>query len=182
MSELTWTPTTVALDDLQPWERNPKRLSKAQAKRLEDSTGKLGRAGVLLVGPPDADGKRPLYDGHQRAGIWQALYGKGERVQALESDRLLTDEERRATSLLTVTAAGSFDWDALASWDVGELVTWGFDTELLGQWNDDAANLALMIEAENPPDFLPTDGSEQPRLDRKAPVTCPHCGMEFIPE
>lgn len=148
MSELTWTPTRVRLADLAPWERNPKRMSKAQAARLEASTGKLGRAGVLLVGPPDADGKRPLYDGHQRAKVWGALYGPATEVVALESDRILTDEERRATSLLTVTAAASFDWDALASWDVGELVTWGLDTDLLAQWNDDAANLREMIEAE----------------------------------
>ena len=148
MSELTWTPTRVRLADLAPWERNPKRMSKAQAARLEASTGKLGRAGVLLVGPPDADGKRPLYDGHQRAKVWGALYGPATEVVALEADRTLTDEERRATSLLTVTAAASFDWDALASWDVGELVTWGLDTDLLAQWNDDAANLREMLSAE----------------------------------
>jgi DNA modification methylase len=137
-------------------------MSKAQAARLEASTGKLGRAGVLLVGPPDADGKRPLYDGHQRAKVWGALYGAATEVTALEADRTLTDEERRATSLLTVTAAASFDWDALASWDVGELVTWGLDTDLLAQWNDDAANLREMIEAEQPEP--PEDPG--PQLDR----------------
>ena len=162
LNELTWTPTRVRLADLAPWERNPKRMSKAQAARLEASTGKLGRAGVLLVGPPDADGKRPLYDGHQRAKVWSALYGAATEVTALEADRALTDEERRATSLLTVTAAASFDWDALASWDVGELVTWGLDTDLLAQWNDDAANLALMIEAEQ--EEPPADPG--PQLDR----------------
>lgn len=148
MSELTWTPTRVKLGDLQPWERNPKRMSRAQATRLEASTGKLGRAGVLLVGPPDADGKRPLYDGHQRAKVWGALYGAATEVVALEADRALTDEERRATSLLTVTAAASFDWDALASWDVGELVSWGLDEATLHEWNDDAANLREFMTAE----------------------------------
>ena len=60
MSELTWTPTRERLADLRPWERNPKRMSKAQAARLEAANGKLGRAGALLVGPPDANGKRQL--------------------------------------------------------------------------------------------------------------------------
>jgi len=32
------------------------------------------------------------------------------------------------------------------------------------------------------PDFAPVDVSEQPRLDQKKPVTCPHCGVEFVPE
>lgn len=32
------------------------------------------------------------------------------------------------------------------------------------------------------PDFQPVGADEQPRLDRKKPVTCPGCGMEFEPE
>ena len=32
------------------------------------------------------------------------------------------------------------------------------------------------------PDFQPVDESEQPRLDQKAPITCPHCGESFVPE
>jgi hypothetical protein len=30
--------------------------------------------------------------------------------------------------------------------------------------------------------FEPVDINEQPRLDQKSPVICPHCGQEFIPE
>jgi hypothetical protein len=30
-------------------------------------------------------------------------------------------------------------------------------------------------------DFQPTDENDQGRLDRKNPVTCPHCGAEFVP-
>ena len=30
-----------------------------------------------------------------------------------------------------------------------------------------------------PPNFLPVDGMEQPRLDMKSKVTCPECGHEF---
>lgn len=29
--------------------------------------------------------------------------------------------------------------------------------------------------------FLPVDIGEQPRLDQKKPIVCPHCGMEFTP-
>ena len=42
--------------------------------------------------------------------------------------------------------------------------------------------LDAMLAGLVAPDFQPVDGSEQPRLDQKAPVTCPHCQMEFIPE
>jgi hypothetical protein len=152
-------------------------MSKAQAARLEASTGKLGRAGVLLVGPQDAAGKRPLYDGHQRAKVWSVLYGSAQEVTALESNRELTDEERRATSLLTVTAAASFDWDALSSWNVGELVSWGLDADLLAQWNDDAANLREMIGAEvEAPEFREYDESV---VDEVEMIECPECGHRF---
>lgn len=32
------------------------------------------------------------------------------------------------------------------------------------------------------PNFEPVGIDQQPRLDQKAPVTCPHCGEEFIPK
>lgn len=32
------------------------------------------------------------------------------------------------------------------------------------------------------PKFDPVSESEQPRLDEKAPITCPHCGQEFTPK
>lgn len=44
-----------------------------------------------------------------------------------------------------------------------ELKEWGFDD--------------LQV-----PDFQPVDVSEQGRLDQKSPITCPHCGAEFIPK
>ena len=43
MTETTWTPTTIALSKLKPWERNPKRISKAHAARLLDLWERLGR-------------------------------------------------------------------------------------------------------------------------------------------
>ena len=36
-----------------------------------------------------------------------------------------------------------------------------------------------VIGFDSIPDFQPTDGSEQPRLDQKKKVTCPECGCEF---
>ena len=65
---------------------------------------------------------------------------------------------------------GEWDFDILANeFELDELLEWGFtkyDLELAG---------ALV------PDFEPVDESEQPRLDQKAPVTCPECGHEFVP-
>jgi len=147
MDELTWTPITVRLSALDFWERNPKRLTKAQAKRLADSTDRLGRAGVLLVGPQDARGRYPLYDGHQRANIWRTLYGADAEVHALQSNRELSEDERLSVSLLTVTAVGSLDFDALAGWDAGVLQDLGLGVDYKHELDDAAANIAAMLEA-----------------------------------
>lgn len=144
---ITWTPVTVRLDALDFWAHNPKRLSKAQAARLEASTDRLGRAGVLLIGPPDAAGRVPLYDGHQRVNVWRTLYGLSLEVHALQSDRPLTEAERLSVSLLTVTATGSLDFDALASWDIDLLQDLGLGAEYKAELDDTAANIAAMLDA-----------------------------------
>lgn len=42
-------------------------------------------------------------------------------------------------------------------------------------------NRAELIDSEiMPPDFQPSSYDEQPRLDQKKPIVCPHCGMEFV--
>lgn len=40
----------------------------------------------------------------------------------------------------------------------------------------------LGLAVEEVPNFSPVGIEEQPRLDQKAPVTCPHCGEEFVPK
>lgn len=35
--------------------------------------------------------------------------------------------------------------------------------------------------AQLDPEFEPVAEDEEPRLDRKEPITCPHCGAEFLP-
>lgn len=181
MSDLEWNPVTVRLGDLAHWAENPVTLSKAQARKILTSTEKLGRMQTLAIGPLNGDGKHPLYDGHQRVNVWGAAFGMELEVNALESNRPLTDEERHAVPVMLRTATGSFDWQALAGWDTAKLDEWGMDADLLASWNVDGVNLKEMIGAEVP-DFQPADESEQGRLDQRSPVKCPECGAEFVPK
>jgi len=176
MSDVTWTPTTIPLRALTPWERNPKRISKTHAARLLDLWERLGQFQTIAIGPSGE-----VYDGHQRLSVLKAAHGKGFEVQALQSSRALSEKEREELTVAAhVGTVGQFDWDALSGWDAGDLQAWGFDGELLAGWQTDIGALRTMIETT--PDFQPVDESEQPRLDQKAPITCPHCGMEFVPE
>jgi len=180
MHELIWTPITVRLSMLDFWERNPKRLTKAQAQRLADSTDRLGRAGVLLVGPQNACGRYPLYDGHQRANIWRTLYGPDVEVHALQSNRELTEDERLSVSLLTVTAVGSLDFDVLAGWNTTILQDLGLGIDYKRELDDTANNIAAMLWAlqaeEEMPDFKEYDESVADNVEM---IECPKCGHRF---
>ena len=176
MSDIVWQPVTVQLSALVPWDRNPKTISKAHAKRLLDLWKRLGQFQTIAIGPAGE-----VYDGHQRLSVLKAAHGPRFEVTALQSDRALTEKEREELTVAAhVGTTGQFNWDELSGWDTSELQTWGFDAELLVSWQSDIAALRTMIDVT--PDFQPVDESEQPRLDQKAPVTCPHCGMEFVPE
>ena len=82
MSELVWAPVRVRIGDLRPWERNPRRIRPAHAKRLLKSWEEFGQAQTIAIGP---DGE--VYDGHQRLSALLAAYGPDYEVLALQASR-----------------------------------------------------------------------------------------------
>ena len=144
MTETTWTATTIALSKLKPWERNPKRISKAHAARLLDLWERLGQFQTIAIGPAGE-----VYDGHQRLSVLKAKHGGGYVVQVLQASRPLTEAEREELTIAAHSGTtGSWDWDALAGWDVGNLTAWGLDEELLKDWNAGATALREMLTAD----------------------------------
>jgi hypothetical protein len=165
LPELTWTPDTARLDSLELWSRNPKRLSKARAERLLKSWRDMGQYQTLAIGPGGE-----CYDGTQRVNTLKAAGYKGDyEVRVLRSNRPLTDTERERVIIeSTVGTVGALDFDALSGWDDEALKKYGLDAEALAEWNDAAANLALMLESEGgapddtytrkiePPEYIPS--------------------------
>lgn len=147
MSDLTWTPVRVRLGQIKPWTHNPRMSTKAQAQRLIKSERELGQPQTLAVSPFD-NGFVDLYDGHQRVAAWNTIKGADFEVWALQSNRPLSDDERRKISILLHTATGSWEWDKLAAWSAADLQEWGFDRETLQAWNNDAMNLRTMLVSE----------------------------------
>ena len=160
MTETTWTATTIALSKLKPWERNPKRISKAHAARLLDLWERLGQFQTIAIGPGGE-----VYDGHQRLSVLKAKHGGGYVVQVLQASRPLTEAEREELTIAAHSGTtGSWDWDALAGWDVGNLTAWGLDEELLSDWNAGATALREMLAAE----AAPTGEDPGPQVDKAA--------------
>ena len=56
--------------------------------------------------------------------------------------------------------------------------------DILDMIKDDDPNLfdAVGLDDLSMEDFEPGDIGDQPKLDEKDPITCPHCKKEFIPQ
>ena len=182
MSDLKWTPITIKLGQIRKWAENPRMSTKAQAHRLIKSERELGQIQTLAVSPFD-DGVVDLYDGHQRVSAWLTVKDPSYEVQALQSNRPLTDDERRKVSVLLHMATGSWDWNALSSWSAADLKEWGMDNDAVSGWNMDALNVReMLLASDETPDFEPVGIDEQGRLDEKKKAVCPDCGCEFTPK
>ena len=157
MSKLDWQNIRVKLGDLKPWSLNPRFSTKAQAERILASFEKFGQVQTVACGP-DLE----VYDGHQRLSALLTIHGADYEIDARQSSRPLSDSERKELVVtLHTSAAGSYDWDALAAWDVQELKGWGMDESTLKAWNNDANNLKELLAAD---ETEPADA--EPQIDR----------------
>ncbi len=144
---LSWTNIQVRLGDLRAWSDNPRLSTKKQAERLLKSFDEFGQVQTIAVSP-DLE----VYDGHQRLSALLTIHGKDYTVDARQSSRALTDEERRKLVIyLHSGAVGSWDWDALSGWNAQEVIGWGMDDAVLKEWKRDVTALGALIEAEKPP-------------------------------
>jgi hypothetical protein len=169
---MNWTNVTVKLGDLQPWEHNPRKLTKRQAERLIASWEKFGQFQTIAIGP-----NNEIYDGHQRLHVLHRVHGDNYTIDARRCDRALSEDERAVITLAANVLYGSWDWDQLAQWDAEAVKDWGMDAETLATWNSDAANLATMLgvaaELPNP------DPQQEPMLESECFIEI-HCSKDDL--
>jgi len=181
MTKPKWTRIEIRLGDIIGWEGNPKFSTKAQAERIIASEDEWGQTLPFLVSPFIDGVKAHNYDGHQRLAAWQTKYGDDFIVKAEQSNRILSEDERKKFVIdHHIAATGSLDWGKLSSWDAPKLIEWGVNEAQKKQWDNDANNAKeLLLANDIIPDFQPVGVEEQGRLDQKKPVICPECGHEF---
>lgn len=181
----------VPLARARRWDDNPKRHDIDALVRSIETHG---------FGDP------PKFD----ATLGALIYGNG-RTEALERMRAAGKEPPRGIGLLeggewavpvifgidaeSRAAAVAFAIDHNNTTLLGG--TLGLE-ELLGIWDEEGlqrvladtpdagALLASLSRADldallRGPDFEPVADADQPRLDEKKSITCPHCGEEFKP-
>jgi len=144
MTEITWTNVTVTLGELVPWDHNPKGITEGNARRLLDYWKKIGQFQTIAIGP-----NNEVYDGHQRLTVLLAAFGPTYEIDARQSSRLLTEQERKELVIAAhAGTTGHWDWKALKEWDAVKLRDWGFDKQLLEQLTKDAAHLSKMLDSQ----------------------------------
>lgn len=162
MTNITWLNGKRIVQDLVPWEKNPRRISDAQLAHLKASIERFNYAAPILV---NADGR--IIAGHMRCRAMLEL-GRGlEEVDVRVASRQLDESEFREIALRDNQNGGEWDWDKLAKEDRDLLVSIGFDeSELLKNLglNESGKQTAeperMDVLAVNPP--------EAPRLRERA--------------
>jgi hypothetical protein len=170
MSTPVWSSVTTTLGALKPWENNPRTMSKKQAARLIKSWDDLGQFQTIAIGP---DGS--VYDGHQRLAALLKVHGPSYQIEARQSNRELSYDERRYIITQANLPVGAWRFQDIAGWP--EAQEWGFDAETLATWNSDAANLATMlgVEAELPN----PDPQQEPMLESECFIEI-HCSKDDL--
>jgi hypothetical protein len=148
MTKPTWKPIRIRLGDLIPWGDNPKYSTKEDAKRLIETEQEFGQFQTFSVSPYLDGSKVNCYDGHQRDSAWRTAYGDDFVVWALQSDRHLTEAERKRFVLRAHNAHGQWSSDILSGWPVDELKDGWFNDSTLKTWKADVNWLDKFLKSE----------------------------------
>ncbi len=131
--KLEWRTERRKVKDLIRYEKNPRTLSEIQLDGLKRSLKKFNVAELPCI---NTDGT--LVAGNQRVLVL-SLLGRGEEeIEVRVPNRPLTEAEFRDYLLTSNRSGGSWDFEKLAAeFDLGELLTAGFDSLDLSNIYDD---------------------------------------------
>jgi ParB-like chromosome segregation protein Spo0J len=118
-SQINWLEKGARLDELRPFEANPRNITETQFNNLLDSLRRFGQFRPLLV-----THDLRIAGGHQRLKAMREMGWDSCRVSV--PDRPITDAEYRELVIRDNVNNGTWDMDELANgWDLEELREWG---------------------------------------------------------
>ncbi len=132
MEKLKWHNEKKKVDDLIPYEKNPRKISPEQIENLKKSLKKFNLAEI-----PAVDIGNKIVAGHQRIMTLQLL-GRGEEIIDVRMpNRKLTEKEFKQYLLISNRVGGEWKWEKLKEFDIKMLMTTGFDdSDLSNIWDD----------------------------------------------
>ncbi|MFH1252753.1 MAG: DNA methyltransferase [Candidatus Uhrbacteria bacterium] len=132
---ISWHNETRRVNDLVPFDKNPRTLSPQQTEALKASLQKFNLAEIPAVTPSGR-----IAAGHQRVKVLQLLGRGEEEIDVRVSNRELTDEEYKEYLLRSNANHGSWDYDLLKEFDADLLLNIGFDDfDLSNIWDSQLA-------------------------------------------
>lgn len=178
---MNWLTVQRKVSDLIPAPINPRQLSEKQFADLKKSLEKFGLAEI-----PAINTDNQILAGHMRLKVMSALGRGDEIIDVRIPERALTRAEADEYLIRSNKNTGSWDMDALSSFEVEELRGWGFDDFDLGLSSfepnvnptfnaDDVTKEEVEKRAK---ELAAQMVSEQNVVD----VTCPSCGHDFTLE
>ena len=112
MEKLFWKNEKRKVDDLIPYERNPRQMTDKQKEDLQRSLQKFN-----LVEIPAINTDNKIIAGHQRLKILQILGRGKEVVDVRVPSRKLTPKEFEEYNLRSNKNLGEWNFDELANFD-----------------------------------------------------------------
>ena len=128
MKKLKWHTEKRKVNDLIPYENNPRIMTEKQKNDLQKSLEKFD-----LVEIPATDLDNKIIAGHQRLKIMQLLDRGEEEIDVRIPNRKLTDDEFREYNLRSNKNIGDWNLDMLANLDEDLLLDVGFEKEELDE-------------------------------------------------
>ncbi len=129
---LVWRTIKRRVNDLLPYEKNPRVISDKQMEDLKESLKKFNLAEIPAI---NLDGK--IVAGHQRIRALQLLNRGEEMIEVRTPNRKLTPSEFKQYLLSSNRIHGDWDWNVLASdFDIDTLLASGFDSDLAQIFDD----------------------------------------------
>ncbi len=134
---MKWTTIQRKINELIPYEHNPRQMTEKQNADLKASLEKFD-----LVEIPAINTDGTILAGHQRLRLMQTLGRGDEFIDVRIPDRELTPKEVQEYNIRSNKNTGEFNFDVLAnSFEVPDLVEWGFIekdlriNDAVGGWN-----------------------------------------------
>ncbi|MBT4516990.1 MAG: DNA modification methylase [Candidatus Komeilibacteria bacterium] len=133
MPKLKWTTEKRKINDLVPFEKNPRIINP---KQLKDLTKSLKKFNLVEIPAIDADNK--ILAGHQRLKVLQLLGRGDEMIDCRIPNRKLTKKESEQYLISSNALGGDWDFEKLKSFDLDLLTDIGFDQiELAKIWDNE---------------------------------------------
>jgi len=125
--KLAWHTEKRKINDLIPFERNPRLMTKKEARDLEESLEKFNLVEIPAINTDDM-----IIAGHQRLKLLQLKGRGGEEIDVRVPNRKLTKAELKEYNVRSNKNRAGWDWDMLANdYDIGDLLKYGFKEEEL---------------------------------------------------